>query len=132
MGGWRCRPGGGTPRREPFPESTPPGLNHLVLTGTLSAKPRQAESPRGTAVTILRLAYPVRDPERPQYLWTWASYEVEVHETLADRSVRDLGVGDPVLAGGQLSERVGRRGVIVADIVHSGAPPPRRFLIGEA
>lgn len=57
----------------PFPEPTPPGLNHLVLTGTLSTKPRQVESPRGGAVTILRLAFPVRDPEHPQYLWTWAS-----------------------------------------------------------
>lgn len=132
MGGWRCRSGSGGPRREPFPESTPPGLNHLVLTGTLSAAPEQAESPRGNAVTLLQLAYPVRDPERPQCLWTWASCEVEVHEALAGRIVPGLQVGDPVLAGGQLGERPQRRGVIVADIVQGGgAPPPRPFLLGE-
>jgi hypothetical protein len=122
----------------PFPEPTPPGLNHLVLTGMLSAEPRQAESPRGDAVTLLRLVFPVRDPECPQYLWTWASCEVEVHEALARRSVPELQVGEPVLAGGQLGEREaedgGRYGVIVAAIVHPGAPPrrpPRLFLIGD-
>jgi len=123
----------------PFPEPTPPGLNHLVLTGTLSAEPRQAESPRGDAVTLLRLAFPVRDPEHPQYLWTWARCEVEVHEALASRGMGELRVGEAVLAGGQLGEREaedgGRRGVIVAAIVHPGAPPPPRpprpFLIGD-
>jgi hypothetical protein len=129
VAGWRCGSGGGRPRREPFPESTPPGLNHLVVTGTLSAAPRQAESPHGDDVTLLQLAYPVRDPERPQCLWTWASCEVEVHEALADRIVPGLRVGGPVLAGGQLGERPERRGVIVADIIHPGAPRP--FLLSE-
>ena len=82
-------------------------------------------------MTLLQLAYPVRDPERPQCLWTWASCEVEVHEALAGRSVPGLRVGDAVLAGGQLGQRSERRGVIVADIVHPGAPPPRPFLLGE-
>jgi hypothetical protein len=139
MNGWRCGPGSGTPRRVSFPEPTPPGLNHLVLTGTLSDRPRQAESPRGDAVTLLQLAFPVCDPEHPQDLWTWARCEVEVHEELASRSVPELQVGEPVLAGGQLGEREaedgGRCGVIVAAIVHPGAPPlrqpPRLFLIGD-
>jgi hypothetical protein len=85
------------------------------------------------------MAFPVRDPERPQQLWTWASCEVEVPESLAERSLPDLQVGAPVLAGGQLSERngrdSGRRGVIVAAIVHPGEPPSdhrtRLFVIGD-
>jgi hypothetical protein len=137
---WRCRPGRGVSRRIPFPEPTPPGLNHLVLTGTLSAQPQQGQSPRGDAITLLRLSFPVRDPERPQDLWTWASFEVEVPEPLARRSLPGLQVGAPVLAGGQLSEREasadsGRRGVIVAAIVHSGEPPsdhrPPLFVVGD-
>jgi hypothetical protein len=140
MSGWRCRPGNGASRRVPFPEPTPPELNHLVLTGTLSAKPWRGKSPRGDAVTLLRLAFPVLDPERPQDLWTWASCEVEVPDALARRSVPGLQVGAPVLAGGQLGEREaaeegGRRGVIVASIVHSGPPPadqrPHVFVVGD-
>jgi hypothetical protein len=114
-----------------------------VLTGALSAQPRQAESPRGDTVTLLPLIFPVRDPEHPQDLWAWASCEVEVHEALARRSVPELRVGEPVLAGGQLGEREaedgGRRGVIVAAIVHPGALSTRHrhrhrpclFLLGD-
>lgn len=74
------------------------------------------------------MAFPVRDPERPQQLWRWASCQVEVPELLAERSLPDLRVGAPVLAGGQLSERESpedkdRRGAIVADIVRPGDPP---------
>jgi hypothetical protein len=140
MSGWRCRPGNGSARRRPFPEPTPPGLNHLVLTGTLSGEPQQARSPRGDAVALLRLVFPVRDPDRPQDLWTWASCEVEVPEPLARSTLPGLKVGAPVLAGGQLSEREasqdgGQRGVIVAAIVHSGEPPsdhrPPLFVVGD-
>jgi hypothetical protein len=142
MGGWRCRAGSRPPRRTPFPEPTPPGLNHLVVTGTLAAPPLEAESPRdGDAVTLLRLTFPVRDPDRPQDLWTWASCEVEVPRSLAvGHRVEDLQVGAPVLAGGQLSERDidehnGRRGVILAGIVHPGDPPPdyppHLFVVGD-
>jgi hypothetical protein len=140
MSGWRCRPGDGSACRLPFPEPTPPGLNHLVLTGTLSGEPQQARSPRGDAVVLLPIEFPVRDPERPQELWTWASCEVEVPESLAERSLPGLQVGAPVFAGGQLSEREAaedgsRRSVIVASIVHSGEPPgdhrPSLFVVGD-
>jgi len=82
------------------------------------------------------MEFPVRDPERPQELWTWASCEVEVPESLAGSATPGLQTGAPILAGGQLSERKGedggRRGVIVAAIVHPGDPPsdyPSRLLI---
>ncbi len=139
MSGWRCR--SARPRasgRLPFPEQIPPDLNHLVLTGTLLGEPRDATSPRGDAVTLLRLGFPVRDPERPEDLWTLARCEVEVPATLAARSVPSLRVGAPVLAGGQLSDREpaedgSQHGVIVAATVHSGAPAdprPRLFVVG--
>jgi hypothetical protein len=140
MAGWRCRRASGPPRRTPFPEPTPPGLNHLVVTGTLAAPPFEARSPRGEPVTLLRLSFPVRDPDRPQDLWVWASCEVEVPSALAvGRSVGELRVGAPVLAGGQLSQReVGERnprgGVILAGIVHPGDPPtprPPLFVVGD-
>lgn len=128
MSGWRCRPGNGAVRSVPFPEPTPPGLNHLVVTGTVCGEARQGRGPRGDVVALFEMAFPVRDPERPQRLWTWASYEVEVPESLAERTLPSLQVGAPVLAGGQLGERddaedKGRRGVIVAAIVHPGDPP---------
>jgi hypothetical protein len=71
MSGWRCRPGNGSVRRVPFPEPTPPGLNHLVVTGTVSGELRQASGPQGDLVALFEMAL-VRDPERPQQLWTWA------------------------------------------------------------
>jgi hypothetical protein len=127
MTGCRRRPGNGSPRRRlPFPEPTPPGLNHLVVTGTVSGEPQQARSPQGDVVALFPMAFPVRDPERPRQLWTWASCEVEVPELLAEQSLPGLQVGAPVLAGGQLGERDGgrgRRAVIVAAIVHPGDPP---------
>lgn len=140
MAGWRCRKATGPPRRTPFPEPTPPGLNHLVVTGTISAEPRRASSPQGDLVVLFSMTFPVRDPERPQQLWTWASCRVEMPEPLAERCLSDLRVGSPVLAGGQLSDREptgdkDRRGVIVADIVHPGDPPGDHvtplFLVGD-
>lgn len=125
---WRCRSGDRPSRKAPFPEPTPSGLNHLVLTGTLLDHPRGGTSPRGDSVTLLRLGFPVRDPECPEDLWTLASCEIEVPYALARRSVPGLRVGAPVLAGGQLSDREAaedgsQRGVIVAAILHPGAPP---------
>jgi len=139
MNGWRCRPGSEGPSRVPFPEPTPPGLNHLVVTGTASGEPQEASGPRGDVVALFPIEFPVRDPERPQQLWTWATCDVEVPEALASRSLSGLQVGAPVLVGGQLSEREGgdggRRRVIVATIVHSGEPPAdyptNLFVVGD-
>ena len=140
MSGWRCRPAWtGRCGRERFPERRPHELNHLVLTGTLLETPHGARSPRGDTVTMLRLGFPVRDPERPEDLWTLARCEVEVPAALARRSVSSLHVGGPVLAWGQLSDREvtgdgSQWGVIVATSVHPGAlpdPPPHLFLVGE-
>lgn len=121
----------GASRRFRFPEPTPPGLNHLVLTRRLLEEPCAAVSPRGDVVALLRLGFPVRDPERPEDLWTLARCEVEVPAALARRNVPSLRVGAPVLAGGQLSDREltedgGQRGVILAATVQSGAPPNPR------
>jgi hypothetical protein len=118
-------------RRLRFPESTPPGLNHSILTGTLSADPKLGRSPIGDPVTLQRIEFPVADPERPQVLWTWASCEVEVPNALAERhGILELQGGASILAAGQLSERwkiaggrTGKRGVIVAALVHPGSPP---------
>jgi hypothetical protein len=136
VSGWKCRSARtGRSGREPFPERLPRELNHLVLTGTLLDEPREATSPRGDAVTLLRLGFPVRDPERPEDLWTLARCEVEVPAAVAKRSVPSLRVGAPVLAWGQLSDREAdeysdQRGVIVAASVHPGAPPdPPPYLL---
>jgi hypothetical protein len=127
MTGWRCRPQNGSARNVPFPDPTPPGLNHLVVTGTVCSEARQGRGPQGDLVALFEMAFPVRDPERPQQLWTWASCEVEVPESLAGSAAPGLQVGAPILAGGQLGERKGedsgRRSVIVAAIVHPGDPP---------
>lgn len=140
MSGRRCRPARtGRCRREPFPERLPHELNHLVLTGTLLEKPHGARSPRGDAVTMLRLGFPVHDPERPEDLWTLARCEVEVPTALAQQSVSSLHVGGPVLAWGQLSDREAtgdgsQWGVVVATAVHAGVPGesfPRLFIVGE-
>jgi hypothetical protein len=138
MSGWRSRQRSRSPRAA-FPEPIPPGLNHLVLTGALLDEPCEGTSPRGDAVALLRLGFPVRDPERPEDLWTLARCEVEVPTAIAERSVPDLRIGAPVLAWGQLSDREAdedgsQRGVIVAAAVHSGAsadPRPRLFVVGE-
>ncbi len=136
MSGWRCR--SARAGREPFPDRLPHELNHLVLTGTLLDEPREARSPRGDTVTMLRLGFPVRDPERPGNLWTLARCGVEVPAAIAKRGVPSLRVGAPVLAWGQLSDREAdeygdQGGVIVAASVYPGAPPgppPHLFLVG--
>jgi len=125
--------------RAPFPEADLPWLNHLVVTGTLVEAPGEGRSPRGDLVTLLRLAFPVRDPERPEELWACAGAWVELPERLARRSVPDLRVGDAVLTSGQVSERDapygGRQdGVIVATTIHAGPPPdprPQLYVVGN-
>jgi hypothetical protein len=118
-------------RRLRFPESTPPGLNHSIVTGTLIDEPRLARSPTDEPIVLLEVEFPVADPEQPQLLWTWASCQIEVPDALADRhEIRKLRRGDSILAAGQLSNRwtaepgyTGKRDAIVAALVHAGLPP---------
>jgi hypothetical protein len=120
-----------------FPESNPPGHNHSILTGTLIDDPRPGRNPVGKRVTLLRIEFPVADPERPQMLWTWASCVVEVSDALAERhGIRELEGGSPILVAGQLSERwaisdgrTGQRASIVAALVHPGPPPSHDDLL---
>ena len=124
----RC--GGRTGRRRLFPEQTPPGLNYAVVTGTLLDDPREGGGPGGTPVLVMEIEFPVADPEHPQLLWTYATYEVEVPGDVGGRHVEELRKGAPVLVAGRLSERCsledGRascRGTIVANLIHPGPPP---------
>jgi hypothetical protein len=124
-------------RRLRFPESNPPGLNHSIVTGTLLGDPSPGRNPIGEAVTLLRVEFPVADPERPQMLWTWATCEVEVPAALADRhDIHELEGGAAILAAGQLSERwaisggrSSKRAAIVAALVHPGQPPSHDELL---
>lgn len=80
---------------------------------------------------MLRIEFPVADPERPQMLLTWATCEVEVSAALAEQhGIREMEGGAPILAAGQLSERwvisggrSSKRSTIVAMLVHPGSPP---------
>lgn len=137
MTGWKDRPGNG--RRATFPVSTPPEINHAVLTGRLGGEPQPARGPTGERVTLLRVEFPVADPGRPWAPWTWASCLVEVPGDRAGRDVEELHGGASALAAGQLSARwmiegghTSRRGVIVASLLKAGAPPerPDLFVIG--
>lgn len=118
-------------RRLRFPESTPPGLNHAVVTGTLIDDPQLARSPIDEPIVLVEIEFPVADPERPQLLWTWSSCQIEVPDDLAQQhDIRKLSRGAPFLAAGQLSNRwttepgfVGKRDAIVASLVHPGEPP---------
>ncbi len=103
-------------------------VNHAILSGTLTEDPRLGRNPVGEPVTVLRVEFPVTDPERPQTLWKWASCEVEVPDALAEsQDVRALEGGSQVFVAGQLSERWAllegrstRRPAIVAVLVHPG------------
>jgi hypothetical protein len=132
--GWTmsgCRAGRRNGYRLRLPESKPPGLNHSVLTGTLLDDPRPGRNPIGEPVTLLRIEFPVADPERPQMLLTWGTCEVEVSAALdEEHGIRELEGGAPILAAGQLSERwvssggrSSKRSAIVAMLVHPGPPP---------
>jgi hypothetical protein len=120
-----------------LPESKPPGLNHSVLTGTLLGDPRPGRNPIGEPVTLLRIEFPVADPEHPRMLLTWASCEVEVSAALAERhGIGKLEGGASILAAGQLSERwvssggrSGKRSAIVAALIHPGPPPGHETLL---
>ncbi|HET7444516.1 MAG TPA: hypothetical protein VFJ57_07655 [Solirubrobacterales bacterium] len=111
------------PRRLLLPEA--PRLNYAILTGTLTEDPRPGRSPVGRSVCLLRIEFPVADPEHPELLLTSAGCEIEVPDALADRhGVRDLEGGAPILAAGQLSERwaisggrSSRRAALVAALI---------------
>jgi len=129
----------GNGHRATFPASTPPEINHAVLTGRLSCEPQEARSPLGGRVTLVRVEFPVADPDDPRALWTWASCLVEVPEDRVRRGTEELHGGASILAAGQLSDRwmiegghTSRRGVIVATLVKAGPPPerPDLFAIG--
>jgi len=76
--------GGRRPRRPPLLEPGPFfGTNHAAVIGTLCGDARPGRSPIGAAVTILPIEFPVVDPERPQVLWAWARFDVEVPDELA-------------------------------------------------
>lgn len=136
MTSWRGRSRNG--RRASFPVSTPPEINHAVLTGRLGGEPQPARGPTGERVTLLRIEFPVADPAHPWALWTWASCLVEVPDDRARRDVEELHGGASVLAAGQLSARwmiegghTSKRGVIVASLVKAGPlERPDLFLIG--
>ena len=131
MNGRMSRPTNGS-RSFLFPRSTPPEINHAVVTGRLSAEPQEARSPLGNRVTLLRIEFPVADPNHPETLWTWASCLVEVPADRARQEIEELRGGASVLAAGQLSDRwmiedghTSRRGVIVASMVQPGPPSDR-------
>lgn len=105
----------------------PPQINHAVLTGRLSADPQEGRSPTGEPVSLLRVEFPVIDPDRPRSLWRCASCLVEVPTSRSARDIEELRGGMPVLAAGQISDRwtiegghTSRSGVIVATLVKGG------------
>jgi hypothetical protein len=81
--------------------------------------------------------FPVADPSHPRTLLTWGSCEIEVSAALAEQQgIRELKVGAPTLAAGQLSERwvssggrSSKRSAIVAMLIHPGQPPDHDELL---
>jgi len=132
-----CQRGERSRRRLRLPESNPRGLNHSILSGTLLDDPRLGRNPIGEPVTLVRIEFPVADPEHPQTLLTWASCEVEVSAALAEQhGIRELEGGAPILVAGQLSERwvssggrSSKRSAIVAMLIHPGPPPSHDELL---
>ena len=105
----------------------PPEINHAVLTGRLSADPQEGRSPTGERVSLLRVEFPVTDPDCPRSLWRCASCLVEVPTSRSARDIEELRGGMAVLAAGQISDRwtiegghTSRCGVIVATLVKGG------------
>lgn len=115
----------------------PPEINHAVLTGKLGADPQEGRSPTGERVTLLRVEFPVIDPDRPRSLWRCASCLVEVPTSRSARDIEELRGGMPILAAGQISDRwtiegghTSRSGVIVATLVKAGpAEAPEGLLL---
>lgn len=110
-----------------LPAAGPPEINHAVLTGKLSADPQEGRSPTGEPVRLLRVEFPVIDPDCPRSLWRCASCLVEVPTSRSARDIEELRGGMPILAAGQISDRwtiegghTSRSGVIVATMVKGG------------
>jgi hypothetical protein len=120
-----------------LPAAGPPEINHAVLTGRLSADPQEGRSPNGEPVRLLRVEFPVIDPDRPRSLWRCASCLIEVPADRSKRDIEELRGGMPVLAAGQISDRwtiegghTSRCGVIVAALVKGGpAEAPEGLLL---
>jgi len=119
------RGAGGGDSQELLP--SPPPLNHAVLTGTLAADPEAGRSPAGEPVTLLRIEFPVIDPDHPRSLWRCAASLVEVPAGRSTTDIEELRGGSPILAAGQISDRwtiegghTSRSGVIVASMVKAG------------
>ncbi|HEU4904597.1 MAG TPA: hypothetical protein VFT19_00565 [Solirubrobacterales bacterium] len=110
-----------------MPLSLPPPINHAVVTGRLASDPEEGRSPVGEPVTLLRIEFPVMDPDRPRSLWRCATSLVEVPAGRSATDIEELRGGCPVLAAGQISDRwmidgghTSRSGVIVASMVKGG------------
>ena len=110
-----------------FPPAGPPDVNHAVLTGVLGCDPQEGRSPTGEPVRLLRVEFPVIDPDRPGSLWRCASCLVEVPAARSAKDIEELRGGMPVLVAGQISDRwtiegghTSRSGVIVATLVKGG------------
>jgi hypothetical protein len=121
-------------RGAPLRASAPPDINHAVLTGRLSGDPQEARGPTGEPVRLLRVEFPVADPDRPGSLWRCASCLVEAPADRAD--IEELRGGSSVLAAGQISDRwtiegghTSRSGVIVATLVKAGPAEHREGLL---
>lgn len=107
----------------------PPQLNHAVLTGRVAADPQEGRSPAGELVTLLRVEFPVFDPNQPRSLWRGAGCLVEVPALRSQADVELLRGGSQILVAGLISDRwtiegghTSRCGVIVASLVKAGLP----------
>jgi hypothetical protein len=110
-----------------FPKIVPPPLNYAVLTGKLLKNPREGRGPSGDPVTLLEIEFPVAHPEYPRFLWTYATYDVEVPGDVGGLELQKLHAGRSVLVSGPLSERIGiedgrtsRHPVVVATLLKLG------------
>ena len=112
-----------------FPDSTPPGLNHVVLTGKVRGEPRQAEGADGDPVLVAEIEFPVADPRDPKRLRTYARYLVEVPEGVGEEDLESLRLARPLLVAGQLTKRlalhgcVRQQGTILASLLKVGPAP---------
>lgn len=125
--------GGG---RALFPETLPKRLNHAILTGKLLSDPREGWGPSGDPVGLVEIEFPVPHPSHPQYLWAYATYDVEIHGEVGERYASELRTGAEVLVAGRLSERMeivdgrhARRPTIVAVQIHPAPSEEERVAV---